>query len=89
MSGSVEAVPRSAACDRRVGARRAARMAKTGRGEPMVGFFNRGVWVAGIAARQRLTVKRARREMAPQRLERTESAPGNGMALAALDPNIW
>ena len=30
--------------------------------------------------------KLARREIAPQRLEKAESAPGNGMASAALDP---
>jgi hypothetical protein len=31
----------------------------------------------------------ARREMVPQRLEKVQFAPGNGMAPADLDPNIW
>jgi hypothetical protein len=55
-----------------------------GRAEPIVDLFS----VAGIAARQCLPAKRARLEMSPQRLEKVESAPGNGMAPAALDPTI-
>ena len=39
--------------------------------------------VAGIAARECLTAKRSRPEMAPQRLEKIESAPGNGMGSEA------
>ena len=35
------------------------------------------------------TAKRGRPEMAPQRLEKIESAPGNGMASEALSHNIW
>ena len=50
--------------------------------EPIVDLLNRGVSVAGIA-RERLTVKRSRREMAPQRLEKIESGPGNGRGLEA------
>jgi hypothetical protein len=46
--------------------------------DPIVDLSNRGVSVAGIA-RERLTAKRSRPEMAPQRLEKIESAPGNGM----------
>ena len=42
--------------------------------------------LAGIAAREGLTAKRGRREMAPQRLEKIESAPGNGMASEASNP---
>ena len=34
----------------------------------------------------RLTAKRSRREMAPQRLEKIESAPGNGMGSEASNP---
>ena len=34
----------------------------------------------------RLTAKRSRPEMAPQRLEKIESAPGNGMGLGSLEP---
>ena len=47
--------------------------------EPIVYLWNRGVSVAEIAAREGVTAKRSRREMAPQRLEKIESAPGNGM----------
>src|SRR5271170_4362843 len=43
--------------------------------------FERGVSVAGIAARE--ADGGARREMAPQRLEKIESAPGNGMGSEA------
>jgi hypothetical protein len=85
LSGSVESVPPAAACDRSVG-RGAARLAKAVRKEPIVGLSGCGVPVAGIAARRGLTAKRARRQMAPQRLEKVESAPGNGMASAAQDP---
>src|SRR5271170_3305556 len=42
--------------------------------------------VAGIAARECLTAKRSRPEMAPQRLEKIESAPGNGMGSEASNP---
>ena len=73
MSGSVEAVPPAAACDRPVGARRAAGLEKAGREEPIVGLSNRGVTVAGAAAREGPTGKWARLEMAPQRLEKVES----------------
>jgi len=66
-----------------------ARMAKAGRQEPVVVLLDRGVSVAGDAAPEGLTAKRARPEMAPQRLENVESAPGNGMASAASDPKIW
>jgi hypothetical protein len=46
---------------------------------PIVGLLNRGVSVARLAARENLTAKRSRPEMAPQQLEKIESAPGNGM----------
>ena len=36
--------------------------------------------------RERLTAKRSCREMAPQRLEKIESAPGNGMGSEAYEP---
>ena len=54
----------------------------------MLGLYNRGVLLAGIAARKGLTVSllASRREIAPQRLEKAKSAPGNGMASAAVDP---
>ena len=42
--------------------------------------------VAGIAARECLTAKRSRPEMAPQPLEKIESAPGNGMVSEASNP---
>jgi hypothetical protein len=38
------------------------------------------------AAREGLTTKRSRPEMAPQRLEKIESAPGNGMGSEASNP---
>src|SRR5271155_834154 len=53
--------------------------------EPIVEFLNRGVSVAGIT-RERLTAKRSRREMAPQRLEKIESGPGNGRGSEAANP---
>src|SRR5271168_63046 len=40
----------------------------------------------GIAARECLTAKRSRPEMAPQPLEKIESAPGNGMGSEASNP---
>jgi hypothetical protein len=89
VSGSVEAVPAAAACVRWIEARRVARLAKAGRQEPLVGLVDRGVSVAGVTAPEGLTAKPARPEMAPQRLEKVESAPGNGMASAASDPRIW
>jgi len=48
--------------------------------EPIVGLWNR------IAARVGVTAKRSRPEMAPQRLEKIESAPGNGMVSVASNP---
>jgi len=80
----VEAVPAAAACN--LEARRLARLAKAGRQEPAVHLLDRVVSVAGAAAREGLTAKRGRPEMAPQRLEEVGFVPGNGMALAALDP---
>jgi hypothetical protein len=53
---------------------------------PIVALLNRGVSVARIAARENLTAERNRPEMAPQRLEKIESAPGNGMASDASKP---
>ena len=54
--------------------------------EPRAISPNRGVSLAGIAPREGLTAKRSRPEMAPQRLEKIESAPGNGMVPEALNP---
>jgi hypothetical protein len=48
--------------------------------------LNRGVSVVGIAAREDLTAKQSRPEMAPQQLEKIESAPGNGMGSDASNP---
>src|SRR5271166_5180071 len=79
----VEAVPAAAACN--LEARRLARLAKAGRQEPAVHLLDRVVSVAGAAAREGLTAKRGRPEMAPQRLEEVGFVPGNGMALSALD----
>jgi hypothetical protein len=53
--------------------------------EPIVDLVNRGVSVAEIA-REWLTAKRSRREMAPQQLEKIESGPGNGMGSEASNP---
>jgi len=50
VSGSIEAVPAAAACNRLVETRREARLAKAGRQEPVVGLLDRGVSVAGIGA---------------------------------------
>ena len=57
--------------------------------EPIVDLLNRGVSVVGIAAREDRTAKRSRPEMAPQRFEKIESAPGNGMASEAANHKIW
>jgi hypothetical protein len=54
--------------------------------EPIVDLWNGGVLVAGIAAREGVTAKRSRPEMAPQLLEKIESAPGNGMVSEASNP---
>jgi hypothetical protein len=54
--------------------------------EPRAISPNRGVSLAGIAPREGLTAKWSRPEMAPQRLEKIESAPGNGMVSEALNP---
>ena len=54
--------------------------------EPRAISSNRGVSLAGIAPREGLTAKRSRPEMAPQRLEKIKSAPGNGMVSEALNP---
>ena len=54
--------------------------------EPRAISPNRGVSLAGIASREGLTAKWSRPEMAPQRLEKIESAPGNGMGSEALNP---
>ena len=54
--------------------------------EPRAISPSRGVSLAGIAPREGLTAKRSRPEMAPQRLEKIESAPGNGMVSEALNP---
>ena len=52
--------------------------------EPIVNLLNRGDSVAGITARE--ADRQSRREMAPQRLEKIESAPGNGMVSQASYP---
>src|SRR5271168_1209682 len=48
-------------------------------GEPIVDLFNRGFGCPGARSW-------SRPEMAPQRLERIESAPGNGMGPGASNP---
>src|SRR5271163_498216 len=53
---------------------------------PIVGLSNRGVSVARLAARENLAAKRSCPEMAPQQLEKIESAPGNGMVSEASIP---
>jgi len=52
----------------------------------IVDLFNRGVSVAGIGAREGLGAKRSRPEMAPQRLEKIESALGNGSVSETSKP---
>ena len=58
------------------------------RGPPrlIVDLLNRGVSVARIAVRENLAAERSRPEMAPQRLEKIESAPGNAMVPDASKP---
>jgi hypothetical protein len=83
LSGCVETVPPNAARNRSNDARRSARVTKALWQNPVVGCLNRDASVAGAAARDGLAVERSRRQMAPQELEKIESAPGNGMAPAA------
>jgi hypothetical protein len=101
VSGCVETVPPAAACKRSVGPR-AARPAKARGGaasrrptgvrdgrpleEPVVGLSSRRASAGGATAPEGLAAKRARREMAPQRLEKVQFAPGDGMAPPDLDP---
>ena len=54
--------------------------------EPRAISSNPGVSLARIAPREGLTAKRSRPEMAPQRLEKIKSAPGNGMVSEASNP---
>ena len=61
------------------------RLASRRRPVPIVDLLNRGDSVAGIAARE-ADGKRSRPEMAPQRLEKIKSAPGNAMASEASNP---
>ena len=64
MAGSVETIPPAVPRDRSVGLRRAGRLAKTRREEPVVDLLNRGASVAMSAARQSVTVRRILKEMA-------------------------
>ena len=89
MSNSVKAVPTAAGCNRWVEAPRVARPAKAGFQEPLVGFLDRCVSVAGIAMREGLTAKRTRPEMAPQELEKAAFAPGIGTARKPWTRKIW
>jgi len=57
--------------------------------EPRAISSNRGASLAGIAAREGLTAKQSRPEMAPQRLEMIESAPGDGMGSEASNHKMW
>jgi hypothetical protein len=52
----------------------------------IVDLSSRGVSVGGTAAREDLTAYRGRPEMAPQRLEKIESAPENGRGSEASKP---
>ncbi len=91
MSGSVEAISQSAAArnraagrSRSIGAEGAARAAKSGGVKPAVDLSNRGVSVAVVRD------GRTRRPgMAPQPVEMSRFAPGNGMARTLRTYNIW
>ena len=86
VSGSVEAVPPAAACDRSVGAQpTGARRTLRWKSRSSVSRAA-ALRPSGAAALEGLAAKRARREMAPQRLEKVQFAPENGMAPADLDP---
>ena len=63
LAGSVETVPPAARRNRSVGSRRAGRVAKTRREEPVVDHLNCGASVAGSAARQSVTARRILKEM--------------------------
>ena len=71
--------------DRRARRRREA-SPKPLRSRLIVHLLNRGVSVAGIAAREGLGANRSRSEMAPQRLENIKSALGNGSVSEASKP---
>jgi hypothetical protein len=57
----------------------------------MVDLLNRGVSVAEVAVREAggKTESPGNAEMPPQRLEKIESAPGNGMGSGASNHKIW
>ena len=67
----------------------AAHPAKAGLEEPVFGLSSRGASSADAAAPAGVAAKQVRQEMAPQRPEKVQFAPGSGMAPADLDPNIW
>src|SRR5271154_6690827 len=54
--------------------------------EPRAISPSRGVSLAGIASREGQTAKWSRPEMAPQRPEKIESAPGDGMVSETSNP---
>ena len=55
--------------------------------KPIAVLLNRGVSVARTAALKGLTANgQSRPEMAPQRLEKIDSAPGNGMGSEVSNP---
>src|SRR5271166_5689418 len=87
LSGSVEAIPQSAAArnqsagrSRSIGARGAARAAKFGGVKPAVDLSNGGVSVAVVR-----DGRTRRPEMALQPVEMSRFAPGNGMVPNASD----
>src|SRR5271170_1965106 len=55
----------------------------------MVDLLNRGDLVRRDRGAGGLTAKRSRPEMAPQRLEKIESAPGNGWARKPRTYKMW
>ncbi|HEY3720091.1 MAG TPA: hypothetical protein VGL41_08125 [Roseiarcus sp.] len=102
MSDTDETAPLAVPRDRSVEARRAARQVKAGLDRRIIESLNHGVSVVETAEREDVgrgdpagqtplivEAPPARPEMAPQRLEKIESAPGNGMARKPRTHNIW
>src|SRR5271157_3634265 len=81
MSGFAETVPPAPVRDRSIEARRAARVAKAQREQRIVDLLNRGVSVAEIAAREKVTEKRMRALVSEILARRMPEPPAEFLAL--------
>jgi len=86
LSGSAEAVPPGLARLPSIEGRRAARVATARREQPIVDLLNRGGFGRRDRGAGRPDGQARRREMAPQTLEKIESAPEDGSVPEAWRP---